>query len=204
MKNNLDNYSIGSEINFKEARDLADLFSIALDLKFTIDALLKLESIIGKDKLLMRVLWSSALISYRRCFNSGKRFGLSGKVFKNLKGEPIKAHKYYIAQANKHIAHSVNPFEQITIDLQLSNPKESKKIVGVSKLSAALICTSEEGIKVFKGLTIHAYKYTIKEAKKYEKKVLIIAAKLPIDNLYKKSRSRVIIPEPEEAGNARK
>lgn len=202
-QNNSKNSLIGAKINFKEAKDLADLNAIVQDLKFTIDTLERLELIVGKDNLLMKTLWSSALISYRRCFNSGKRFGLTEKIFKDLKGEPIKAHQYFISQSNKHIAHSVNPFEQIVIDLQLTDPKKEKAIVAISALGMSLVCTNREGIETFKNLAIVAYKYTRKETERYNKIVLDIAHKMPIDNFYKNRRSRIVVPGPNDADISR-
>lgn len=193
-----------AHVNFVEAKELADLVSIIQDLKFAIDSLIKLDTIIEKDDLLARALWSSSLIAYRRCFNYGKRYGLKKDIYKKIKGDPLGLHEYFINQSNKLIAHSVNPFEQIVIDIQLSHPENGKKIVGVSYLSINLICTDKEGIKNFKDLSIFACKYAVGEAKKCEKKVLSIAKKIPIEDLYKKKRSRIVIPGPVDAGNVRK
>lgn len=56
LKNTKKTYEIGVNVNFKEAKELADLVSIVQDLKFTIDALLRLDVIFRKDQLLMKAL----------------------------------------------------------------------------------------------------------------------------------------------------
>ena len=149
----------------------------------------------------------AALISYTRCFSAGKRLGLSEDIFKNdkLEGDPLGCHHYFKNLRDKHIAHSVNPFEQIVVDLQLSNPKSKKReVLGVSVLSQKLICTTVDGAETFLRLALIAREEVRKLAKEYETKTLEVEKKLPIDILYSKGRSRIVTPGPEDAGKARK
>lgn len=197
----------GSKVEFEEAKKLADLSSIFQDLKFTIEILKRLIKLLkdkSEDIILVESLWTTALVSYARCFSSGKRFGLKKNIFKNknLKGDPVGCHNYYINLRNKHIAHSVNPFEQIVVDLQLSNPKE-KKVLGVSVLSQKLICSSIEGVETLIRLVIIVFKEVKEQCKECEKKVLEKGKSIPLDELYSKVRSRIITPNVDDVERVR-
>lgn len=200
----------GANVDFKEAKILADLTLILQDLTFTVDVLKRLRKLLKdncQDRILTESLWTTALISYVRCFSSGKRFGLSEKIFKNkkLKGDPVRCHRYYKNLRDKHIAHSVSPFEQIVVDLQLSSPDSAQReVLGVGVLSQKLICTSIEGVETLLGLALIARKEVFNQCKEYEAKVLEVGKNLPIETLYSKARGRIVTPGPEDAGKARK
>ena len=103
-------------VDFAEAGHLADLLSIHQDHSFTIGASTRLLEAINEmpgDSVLIQSLWTAALISYIRCFASGKRYGLSEEILSRLEGAPIDVHRFYKHLRDKHIAHSVNPFEEI-------------------------------------------------------------------------------------------
>jgi hypothetical protein len=188
---------------------LADLASISQDLTFTIACLKRLRPLLkddDKNHVLQQSLWTAALISYIRCFSSGKRFGLHEDIFvnKNLNGDPVGCHRYYKSLRDRHIAHSVNPFEQIAVDLQLSKPDSGKQeVLCVTTLSLRHICSTVEGVETLLRLASFAQKEVAKQAKEYEAKTLEVGKSLPIDTLYSKARSRITAPGPEDAGKAR-
>jgi hypothetical protein len=200
----------GAKVDYKEARILADLTLILQDLTFTVNVLERLRGLLkdnSKDRILIESLWTSALISYVRCFSSGKRFGLTENIFKNkkLKGDPIGCHRYYKNLRDKHIAHSVNPFEQVAVDLELSRSDSGKReVLGVGILSQKLICVDVKGVETLLRLTLIAREEVHKQAQEYEVKTLEVGKNLPIDTLYAKARSRIITPGPEDAGKVRK
>jgi hypothetical protein len=200
----------GAKVEYKEAKILADLTSIFQDLAFTVDVLKRLRQLLKdncNNRILIESLWTTALISYIRCFSSGKRFGLSENIFKNkkLEGDPIGCHRYYKNLRDKHIAHSVNPFEQVVVDLELSPPDSTKReVLGVAVLFQRLICADIEGVETLLRLALIAKEEVRKQAKEYEAKTLEVGKSLPIDTLYSKARSRIITPGPEDAGKARR
>lgn len=200
----------GARVDYKEAEILADLTLIFQDLAFVVGVLKRLKQLPqknSKDRILIESLWTTALISYIRCFSTGKRFGLSENIFKNkeLKGDPVGCHRYYKNLRDKHVAHSVNPFEQVAVDIELSPLNSSKQeVLGVAVLSQKLICPDIEGVETLLRLALIAKEEVRKRAKEYETKVLEVAKGAPIDSLYSKARSRIITPGPENAGKARK
>lgn len=199
----------GVQVDYEEAKVLADYTLIFQDLTFTVEILKRLRQLLkenSEDRVLIESLWTTALISYARCFSSGKRLGLSEDIFKNknLEGDPVGCHKHYVDLRNKHIAHSVNPFEQVAVDLQLSPPDSTKQeVLAVAVLSMRLICTDIEGVETLLRLALIARKEVSKLAKEYEDKTLEVGKGLPLKDLYSKARSRLIAPGPEDAGKAR-
>jgi len=200
----------GAKVDCKEAKILADLTLIFQDLTFVVNVLKCLKQLLrenSKDRILVESFWTAALISYIRCFSTGKRFGLSENIFKNkkLKGDPVGCHRYYKNLRDKHIAHSVNPFEQVAVDIELSSPNNPKKeVLGVAVLSQTLICSDINGVETLLRLALIVKEEIRKRAKEYETKVLKIAKDTPIDSLYSKARSRIVTPGPEIAGKVRK
>lgn len=197
-----------AEVDYKEAKELADLISIYHDLSYAEEALkclLQLLSDHSKNNIVMQSLWTAALVAYVRCFSRGKRFGLSENIFKGLAGDPIGCHKYYKNLRDKHIAHSVNPFEQVVVGIVLSEPDNPKREVeGVATLSLKLAHSDIDGVVTLLRLASTAQEEVAKQTKKYELKVLEVGKALPIEDLYSKASIRTVVPGPEDAGKARK
>lgn len=193
------------DADFSQAEQWADLYSIARDLDSAIQICERLiELLPSNDQVLIESLWTAALIKYARCFSSGKRFGLSIDVCDELKGDPKGAHQYYIDMRNKHLAHSVNPFEQVKIGLVLSDPKVERKIVGTIQFSQFHISAKEDGVRTLRNLCgVLKTKLTGAATEHYEA-VLAHAKSLDIEQLYRSAQMRTVAPGPAEAGQARK
>ena len=190
-----------AKVDYEEAKKLADLGAIVQDLGFTMKTCSRLKKLLEEnspDSLLIENMWTAALIRYARCFATGKRFELSESIFDGLMGEPHKAHKMYIDLRDKHIAHSVNPFEQMAVGLVLSPESSSeRKIIGVETWSMRQICLSVEGVHQLGLLSKVLLEKVIQIAKEYEKKTLEKGKSIPIDDLYKLPRLRMVAPGSE-------
>lgn len=69
------------------------------------------------DSCVAETLWAGALVMYARCFATGKRSGLTEEDVVSSDSEALAFHENFIAQRNKHVAHSVNAFEQIEVGM---------------------------------------------------------------------------------------
>jgi len=140
-----------AELDTEHARLLADHASVFQDLGFCIQCCDRLASILTdgpKDSVAQQALWTSALIAYARCFATGVRYGLTPEIYARFEGEPLEVHKRYVEMRNKHIAHSVNPFDQVKVGALLSPPAaEKREVLGVSTLSMKHIRDSLEGVE---------------------------------------------------------
>jgi len=196
-----------AEVDFDEAKWTADFMSYFQDLAFTIKALDQLQELVKEktnDHVVTGSLWMAALVSYARCFSTGKRFGLSENLFENTEGG-IECHNLFMNLRNKHVAHSVNSFEQVVVGLVLSPPASSeRKVEGVSILSQKLLHFESEGIQNLRQLALIAMKEVERQGKEYQEKTLEVGKKIPIDTLYVKARPRTVAPGHEQAGKSRK
>ncbi len=198
------------KIEFEEARQLADAASICQDLSFVLDTLKRLRATLAEeapDSLLVQSYWTAALVAYVRCFSSGKRGGLSESVFDGIQGPKypaIEVHNYYRGLRDKHIAHSVNPFEQVKVGAILSPPSApDRKVEGVGVLSGRHICVDLKGVDALYALARVAHKKTREKCKRLERTALDIAAKLDLKELYLRETLRITVPAPEQAGQPR-
>ena len=196
-----------ARVETHEARLLADLAAIVQELGSILKICSRLKETLHdskEDSILIECLWTTALIKYARCFASGKRFGLDESLFSGLAGDPIGVHRNYIAMRNKHIAHSVNLFEQMEVGLVLSSPDQDKReVVGVATLSMRHIVADVDGVHQLGMLAKVALNKACMIAKEKEKEILRYGKALPIGELYKKSRPRLTAPGPEKAGRPR-
>lgn len=145
-------------IDSQEAREVADLSAIIQDLKFVNGCCERLWAELQKedkirDVVLIRALWTAALVGYWRCFGTGKRAPLSrGDVGAlPLKGEVLEWHDHLCDLRNKHIAHSVNPFEQMAVGVILDSDGLPG---GVSALTATHLTVDEDGVAQTASLTV--------------------------------------------------
>lgn len=128
------------KIESELARQLADFTLIDRDLKAVIAACDRLLSEISHeppDDILCFALWSHAITKYGRCFGTGAR--VSAKMDSLIKGEQKEAHIWFKALRDKHVAHSINVFEQAAVGVVISAPDEDEKRifeVGVIEYSA--------------------------------------------------------------------
>lgn len=126
----------------KLARELAALVGIRQDL--TEAKRLVLAHVNPAQKDLSRATYIAALIIYRRCFKDSKRAKLNILKLHGIFGAQ-EYHNHWINMADKHVAHSVNSFEQIAIGA-ITNESQ---IVGVAKLSMNRVGESEKSMEDF-------------------------------------------------------
>jgi hypothetical protein len=113
------------EVKTALARKLADAAAELHDVRFAHQAVEELlaswpaESPTGPDAVSARSLWTAALVSYARCFRGGVRRGSAKAIEDGLSGLDRVMHDYAMAMRDKHIAHSVNAFEQAKVGVVL-------------------------------------------------------------------------------------
>lgn len=103
------------EIDLPEAADLADLAGIHFDLESARSLALLLKKQFESEKpdwALVDPLSTAILVRYSRAFVSGVRQHLGEEAFQALTTQQRNKHQRFRAFRNKHIAHSVNAFEE--------------------------------------------------------------------------------------------
>ncbi len=134
------------QVDFDEARELADLLTIRADLEFVAEAADRLAGLLDKEPLdgvIAKALQSAALIAYVRCFTSGKRFGLTEQTLDRGPEGAREYHRYLKDMRDKHIAHSVSPFERMAVGAVLSVDEDA--VEGVAQFHMQHITFDKEG-----------------------------------------------------------
>ncbi|MBA2308326.1 MAG: hypothetical protein H0W01_03260 [Pseudonocardiales bacterium] len=108
-------------LNTPSAKALADLAAMFEDLQTTLRCCERLVSALdvpGPDDLLVEALWTTAVLSYARCFSPGRQGkGLTDADIKatSLKGDVLEWHKV-LRQLRKHYSDpAVNPREAFSV-----------------------------------------------------------------------------------------
>jgi hypothetical protein len=104
-----------ADLNIPESADLADLNGVSIDLSDAREMARTLQKEMGSGQLNMQLVevYSIAIvIKYSRPFVTGVRARLGEDVLAILNAEQREAHERLRAYRDKHIAHSVNAFEE--------------------------------------------------------------------------------------------
>lgn len=113
------------KVELEEARESEDYHGIYRDLEFVVSVTRQLRGVllqqssqpsdvpssVGMSDNVLRSLWLAALVTYGRCFHQGKRRWLDESVFEGETEGVLEWHRYFRNTRDKHVAHSVNPFE---------------------------------------------------------------------------------------------
>jgi hypothetical protein len=151
---------------------LAAWYAVAYDLQHVISATKSLVILLQQpdsDGTVVRSLWSSALISYVRCFGEGRRARLEPSIYAHLLGDPIGTHQYYKDTRDKHIAHPVNAFEEVQVGVVTGDFGEP---VGIGHLAVFRVCDDQEGVAQLGRLASVAMKHVVGNIKPLEEVVL--------------------------------
>ncbi|EIE97352.1 hypothetical protein [Saccharomonospora glauca] len=200
------------QLDLASAKTLADQVSIIQDLRSVSEYCDRLFEILREpedrqDSVAMQAYWTAALVSYWRCFNTGKRFGLTEEDVKALpyKGEVVEYHRWLGDMRNKNVAHSVNPFEMVKVGAVLSpdgvNPRE---VQGTGVFSARYVSVDEGGVQQLASLARGLAELVSKRAETQQEVVLEEARKMEFDRLRRMPQLGGTIPSSEDAARARK
>ncbi len=107
-----------------EVRRLASLEGAEIDMCAVVDVCIRLEALsdISKsDVVLWEALSSAVVVRYGRCFNKGVRVSLPHNVILAASTEMETTHAFVSFLRDKHVAHSVNPFEENDVAVQIGD-----------------------------------------------------------------------------------
>ena len=180
-------------LDVPSARVLADQASIIQDLQFVMDCCKRLLAELAKpeddrDPLMPLALWSSAVVSYGRCFTKGKRFGLATEDVTSLplQGAVMKFHTWVLEERDKLAAHAPDPFEAARVGAALSPPEQGdRRVEGIVIFANSHVVIDDVGVRQLGGLASELAKQTAEKAQEQQDVVLKDAQQLNLDSLYK-------------------
>lgn len=196
------------KIDSPVAKEIEGYVSIGSDLHYvmriTHSAVQFLES--GQeDDFTLPTYLSAALVAYARPFKDGvrgaKKLNLNPEeVYNGFEGA-LQLHKYLIDQRDKLVAHSVNPFEVVSVGLVLDDKGVP---ASAGYLSSRLVSFTIEDYKQFNYLTKTALEFVNAKTVAFEKQFMKEAMTLSEDELSKLKPLRHTIPYPTQTNQSRR
>jgi hypothetical protein len=194
------------------AQTLADNAAVIGDLQFVMECCKRLLTELakpeeGRDPVVPQALWSSALVAYARCFDKGKRLGLTAEDVSGLplEGEVMKYHKWLLEERNRTVNHAANPFEAVKIGAVLSaRDDKNRRLKGIAILPVSHVLVDETGVRQLGGLASELAKQAAAKAQGQQDAVLADAQKQTIESLDALPLLQLLTPaetqEAEQAG----
>jgi hypothetical protein len=179
-------------LDMPSARILADQTSVIQDLQFVMDCCKRLLAELGRpeedrDAVVPLALWSSALITYARCFGQGRRSGLAVEDVRNLplQGAVMKFHEWVIEESDKLTEHPADPFAAAKIGAVLSPAgQKERRVEGIAIFSTSRVLIDVTGVRQLGGLASELAKQTAGKAQRQQDSVLSDTQQLDIGSLY--------------------
>ena len=192
---------------------LAEAVSIEADLAFADDALGQLLQVMdaglgsASATVHARALWSAAVVAYARAFGGRIRSGgaplLSRGVVAEAGEGATEFHEWILGLRNKHVAHSVNPYEQTRVGIALS-AADPPSVIGIAYLHSTHIGPDRNGVDQFRRLTAWVLGTVRTRRKTLEIDAMAAADRVGGIEIAHKPRLRNVIPGPSDAATARK
>jgi hypothetical protein len=177
------------EVQIDEARYLADLTGIQYDLKAAMDLSMRLLKNIRFDRMdtdLHEAVSIAILIKYSRPFVTGFRKKLNIRDVRELTPREIEQHEIFIALRNKHIAHSVNAFEENKVVAHYNDEKVyDEGITSISVEQTRLISLSLDEAEAIIGLSQKILDYITVQMELEKAMILDVVRKKPISEIRK-------------------
>ena len=196
------------EIQLPKAADLADLTGIQVDLQSARDFAKLLKNLLESERpdwQLVEPLSTAILVRYSRPFVKGIRRWLGSEALRALSAEQRKKHEHLRLFRDKHIAHSVNAFEdnQPVARYWVERVKD-EGITSVECNHTRISGLSSADIEAVIELTTAMLEYVEESLAKEKAKVLAIVRSMPLENVLSSTRQGPRLPASGDVGRSRK
>ena len=189
------------EIDLPEAIDLADLTGIQVDLATARDFAKMLDKVFESEKpdlSLVDPLSTAILIRYSRPFVTGVRARLGEGALQHLSVPQRQKHDQLRAFRDKHIAHSVNAFEENQpVARYWIERVEEEGITSVECNHTRVSGLSSADVEAVIELTTAMLTYVDSRLKEEKAKVLEIVRKMPTKKILSKGSKSPQLPDPK-------
>lgn len=196
------------EIDILEAANLADLTGIRYDLDSARSMARQLAKMFEQGKSdweLVDPMSTAILVRYSRPFVTGVRKPLGEEALKVLSGRQREKHDQLRAFRDKHIAHSVNAFEenQPVARYWVERVKD-EGITSIECNHTRVAGLSSADLEDIVELTTTMLSYVESRLQEEKTKVLEIVRRMPIDQVLAQSRKGPVLPDLKKINERRK
>lgn len=172
-------------LEIDEARYLANLIGIEHDLRSTVEWCGKYDELFNSRKLMLfaEPLTSAILVRFMRAFGGGIRNTAARHLLESLTDEQKKQYEYYYFYRDKHIAHSINEFEENYVKAYYIEEDIDKGINSISTGCSSLIGLSSNDTKIIVNICNKLLSVLKVEMDAEKEKLLDIARKYTTDEI---------------------
>lgn len=172
------------DIQIPEAAQYAALSGVRIDFLSTSNLceFLKEEFKSGRPRSEIVDAFSAAIvIRYCRAFSSGVRKWPWEEALASLTDDQRKYHEIFLHLRNKHIAHSLNAFEENRVQARyVLERADEEGITGISASSSMLTGLSSHNLTMIQGLCKSLMSFVEKQLSEEQKKLLPIIRAIPL------------------------
>ena len=195
------------EIDIPEAAELADLSGVLLDFEATKRFAVQLKIMLAEENpeySSWEPMTTAILVRYSRPFANGRRQRLREEDLRTLSSTQRKSHDRFRNWRDKHIAHSVNVFEDNQpVARYWVERFDDEGFTSVECNSHQLVGLSSSDIDQVIELTSHFIEYLKPRIRAEKKKVLTIVRTMPKEDVLAMKKP-LNVPKVEDAGKERR
>ena len=195
------------DIDIDEAKSLADFTGIEYDLRSAVQfskLLIKCFESSDCDLDLIDAISTSILVRYSRAFMTGVRTRIKIEDV-CLDQNELNKHKWFLDTRNKHIAHSINAFEENRVvgHYVLEKPEE-KGITSISVQHGSVISLSSQDAKSVINISTKILAFITKKINKEKSRILSIVRQSDIKKLLQHGKQSAFNPNMNKPSKRRK
>ncbi|MBF3518082.1 hypothetical protein [Burkholderia pseudomallei] len=188
-----------------KAERAADLALHKHDLEFAAHCLERLAFTPHEDPLLQRVLWSSAIVHFIKCFaGGGVRSALDANAIYADNHLALESYRYFLELRNKHIIHDVNAYADCTPSAVLNRQDAEHTIAKITFLSRYAVTLEQDSFSNLTLLTKDATQAVEKEFDTLCDEITSELQKIPYSELLVVDSVTLTVPKLSELYGARK
>ncbi|HBE90403.1 MAG TPA: hypothetical protein DDW41_04315 [Candidatus Andersenbacteria bacterium] len=175
-------------IDLPEAELLADLEGIRQDLMGAIencDLIIKNMKTGSSDFKFLEAVSSSAVVRYARSFNTGVRATIPKYLLDDMSDEQRRDHSYFINLRDKHIAHSVNVYEENEVVAYLTPEERGQRgVQSISVQHKRVLSIGDGSAMCLKALCSYLLQRIENLIITEKEKLMAVLNAIPVDELY--------------------
>ena len=178
-------------LEIPSAMVLAGQATVVGDLQFVMDCGKRLLAELDKpeadrDGVVPLALWSSALLTYGRCFAPGEQSRLTADDVGSLplQGAVMKFHEWVLNEAAKLAAPPAGPFDGARVGAVLAPAGKQQRVEGIAVFATSRVLIDMTGVRQLGGLASELAKQLAVKAQKQQDAVLADAQRLDVAELY--------------------
>ncbi len=195
------------DVDIEEASLLADINGVIIDLESVQMLSQYLANCFTSGKFEMEIVdaFSTAiLVRYSRPFMPGVRQKIGPDILDALSAHQRKLHEKFMAWRNKHIAHSVNPFEENQVVAYYNDERVSEEgFQSISVQQHRLVGLGSQDLTELQELTSALLKLVNARVDAEKARILEMVRRMPVEGLLAKGSKAPKVPGIKHVDKAR-